>query len=98
MGLAEPGRADSVVAYLARDERRGGSGALPENCEWLLRIAAAHGNLQRLRGLCGFPRIAGEAEGCGRGGGVHYRQFARGSFDSGDEKGETRFLSETADA
>src|SRR5580693_8215609 len=98
MGLAESGPADSVVAYFASDERSGGARALPENCEWILRIAATLGKLQRLRGIHRFSRATRETEGRRRGGGVHQRQFARGRFDCGDEEGQTCFLPEAAHA
>src|SRR5208282_3995087 len=96
MGLAESRPADSAFAHAARDERRGRARALPKDCECILRIAAALGNLQRLRRLCGFSRVVRETEGCRRGSCLHDRQFTRGGFDRGDEERETCILPKAA--
>ena len=56
------------------------------------------GQYQQLRGLQRLSRVAGEAERSRRRGGVHHRQSACGGFGCGDEKGQTCFLPEAADA
>src|SRR5271154_845836 len=96
--MAEPERADSVVAYVACHRRRSRTRTLPENCGRTLCDADALGKLQRLRGVRRFPRAARKTERCGRGRRLYDRQSARGGVYRGDEKRQTRFLPEAADA